>query len=101
MIYPTPPDLDLLEQMADDILYQDRRENRASRQHGYILSLDQWYLRKRRELLTPTGNFDIALTRGIYGRVHAGYPNRPLSRSRYSHYQDPWLQDVYESFWGT
>lgn len=90
--------IDYLEEIADIILAEDRRKNRAS---SDILSPDQWALRQKRERLTPTGNFDVACQRGIYGRVWAEYPYRPRHLTRFSLHQDPWRQEVYESFWGT
>lgn len=93
--------LDDLEEMADIILTEDRREYPWPNHKADILLPDQWALRHKRERLTPTGHFDIGCKRGIYGRVWAEYPYRPRNRSRYSHHQDPWQQEVYESFWGT
>ena len=93
--------IDELEEMADAILKEDRRKHPVVSQKGDILLEDQWIIRHKRERLTPTGNFDVGCKRGVYGRVWAEYPYRPRNRTRYSHHQDPWQQEVYESFWGT
>lgn len=88
-----------MEQQADELLEKDRRFYTTSMGAYYfdILSEDQLYRRDEREMLTTTGNFDVALRPGCYYRAYnPRMGKRPCKARQFSLAQDPWRQHAYE-----
>lgn len=92
-----------LEFFAELILADDRRRYREQTkgQSGHnlvydILSPDQLEVRTEKDKLTPLGNLDVGIQRGVYGRAWVDWPLRPTQRRHLTPAQDPWHQEWHE-----
>jgi hypothetical protein len=86
-----------LEAQATDILIADRAlygKTISAKQDWF--TEDQWELRRSREVYS-VHPIDPLVESGLYRRAYNPMiRTRPTCRGRFSHRQDPWLQDTYE-----